>query len=270
MPDRYAVMGNPITHSKSPLIHKMFAEQTGQDLSYEALLVELEQFPQAVQKFVQSGGKGFNITVPFKQNAYAIADVLSERAQLAQAVNTISVSDEGKLIADNTDGVGLVNDLTANLNLALEQKNILVLGAGGAVRGVLGPLLQCQPAALVVANRTASKAQQLAQAFAKLGNIDGCGFDAINAKNFDIVVNGTSASIGGNLPAIDAGLLSDAFCYDMMYGKEPTAFLQWAAQNNASGMADGLGMLVEQAAEAFFIWRDVRPATRPVIAALRN
>jgi shikimate dehydrogenase len=268
--DRYAVMGNPIGHSKSPEIHRQFAHQTGQAISYEALLVELDGFVAAVDRFQAEGGKGLNITVPFKQEAWELTQERSERAELAGAVNTIVFREGAGHYGDNTDGVGLVRDLTANHNVILRDKHVLVLGAGGAVRGVLAPLLEQQPASLVIANRTDHKAEELAGLFADLGEISGCGFDALAGQEFDIVINGTAASLQGQVPPLpDDVLAADATCYDMMYSAGPTAFQLWAQGRGAARALDGLGMLVEQAAESFYLWRGVRPQTEPVIARLR-
>ncbi len=268
--DRYAVMGNPIAHSKSPFIHARFAEQTGQALRYDAILVEPDGFPAAVAEFVAGGGKGLNITVPFKQEAWALAGRHSERAQRAGAVNTLRVEADGTLFGDNTDGVGLVRDLGVNHEVALAGNRLLVLGAGGAVRGVLAPLLAGRPAQLTIANRTAAKAVDLARLFADLGSVDGCGFDALGGQPFDVVINATAASLQGEVPPLPPRALAPgAVCYDMMYGAEPTPFLRWAATHGCAVTLDGLGMLVEQAAESFLLWRGVLPQSAPVIRALR-
>ncbi|MEX6500573.1 shikimate dehydrogenase [Pseudomonas zhanjiangensis] len=268
--DRYGVFGNPIGHSKSPLIHRLFAEQTGQQLSYEALLAPLEDFPGFARAFFVEG-KGANVTVPFKEQAFQLADSLSARARRAGAVNTLKKLDDGSLLGDNTDGAGLVRDLKVNAGFDLRGKRVLLLGAGGAVRGVLEPLLAERPASLVIANRTVEKAEQLAAEFADLGPVVASGFDWIDAP-VDLIVNGTSASLAGELPPIAASLIEPgrSLCYDMMYGKEPTAFNRWAAEQGAARTLDGLGMLVEQAAEAFYLWRGVRPDSAPVLAELRR
>jgi len=267
--DQYGVMGNPITHSKSPQIHTLFAQQTQQHLAYTAIHVDLGGFVQAVGNFDASGGKGLNITVPFKQEAFALVDELSARARCAGAVNTIKF-EQHKSYGDNTDGVGLVNDLTHNHHIDLQGKRILLMGAGGAARGVLAPLLECKPAQLVIANRTPDKAVALAEAFADLGKVTGCGYHEIDDQQFDIVINATAASLQGELPPLPDRLLAEnAVCYDMMYGKF-TPFMEWAKAHGATKVLDGLGMLVEQAAESFFIWRGVRPQTAPVIALLRS
>ncbi|HYQ40055.1 MAG TPA: shikimate dehydrogenase [Pseudomonas sp.] len=268
--DRYCVFGNPIGHSKSPLIHQMFAAQTGEALSYEALLAPLDGFAAFAREFF-AAGRGANVTVPFKEEAFRLADELSQRAARAGAVNTLKKLDDGRLLGDNTDGAGLVRDLTVNAGLQLAGQRILLLGAGGAVRGVLEPLLAERPAELVIANRTVSKAEELARLFADLGPVLACGFDWIDAP-VDLIVNGTSASLAGELPPIAPSLIrpGHTVCYDMMYAKEPTAFNRWAAGHGAARTLDGLGMLVEQAAEAFFVWRGVRPDSAPVLAELRR
>ena len=269
--DAYAVMGNPIGHSKSPQIHRLFAEQTGQDISYEALLVELDGFADAVDWFQAEGGKGLNITVPFKQQAWELVKQRSERAELAGAVNTIVIREDGSRYADTTDGVGMVRDISDNNGIALKGKCILVLGAGGAVRGVLQPLLEQRPQFVIVANRTASKAVELAKQFNDFGDVFGCGFDVLSGQQFDLVINGTAASLKGEVPPLPDDLLyENASCYDMMYSAGPTAFQTWAREHGAVQSLDGLGMLVEQAAESFFMWRGVRPETGVVIEQLRR
>lgn len=269
--DRYAVMGNPIAHSKSPLIHTEFARQTGQHLIYTAELVGIGELALAVKQFQSHNGKGLNITVPFKQDAFALAHELSPRAQRAGAVNTLVLRGENNYYGDTTDGIGLVNDLLNNHQLRLKSKNILLLGAGGAVRGVIEPLMQQSPGRLVIANRTAAKAVQLAADFSDLGNIQGCGFADLDNDPFDLVINGTSASLQGELPPLPDRLMANqAVVYDMMYGGHPTLFMQWGTEHGASVSLDGLGMLVEQAAESFYIWRGVRPQTQPVIEHIRR
>ncbi len=269
--DRYAVFGNPIKHSKSPQIHTLFAEQTKQSLMYTAELVEIGQFNQAIKDFIQNNGKGLNVTVPFKEDAWSCATQHSDRAQRAGAVNTLIVKPEGELFGDTTDGIGLVRDLTQNHNIQLNDKDILVIGAGGAVRGVLEALLEQQPSSLLIANRTRQKALQLAKDFSDLGNIKGCGLDEIKNASFDIVINGTSASLQGELPPLPDSLFRKNSCsYDMMYAAQATPFMQWSTKNGAAKVYDGLGMLVEQAAESFHIWRNVRPETKPVIQNIRD
>ncbi len=268
--DDYAVMGNPISHSKSPSIHTLFAEQTRQSILYTAIHVDIEGFKQAVGNFAATGGKGLNITVPFKQEAWALVTERSKRAERAGAVNTIKIEND-QLFGDNTDGVGLVNDLIVNHSIELKNKSILLMGAGGAARGVLVPLLKQNPSFLFVANRTPDRAKDLASAFADLGAIEGGGYEHIPEKKFDIVINATAASLQGDLPPLPDTLLSDnASCYDMMYAAKPTPFMIWATEHKATKVLDGLGMLVEQAAESFYIWRNVKPETKVVIEKLRK
>ncbi len=270
MTDRYAVMGNPIAHSKSPRIHTLFAEQTGQDLEYSAILVEPDCFPAAVAEFHASGGKGLNITVPFKLDAWVLAARRSERAERAGAVNTLLLENSGNHFGDNTDGAGLVRDLLHNHGAIIKGKRLLLVGAGGAARGVLSPLLDEQPKLLVVANRTPSKAVELARLFCELGRVEGCGFNDLEGQEFELVINATAAGLSGAVPDLPVDVVSgETWCYDMMYGDEPTAFVHWASARGAARALDGLGMLVEQAAESFYLWREVRPETGPVIAALR-
>ena len=268
--DRYGVFGNPIGHSKSPLIHRLFAEQTAQNLDYQAMLAPLDGFKQAVAGFF-AGGSGANVTVPFKEEAYQLVDTLTERARRAGAVNTLVKLADGRLQGDNSDGAGLLRDLTVNAGISLTGKKILLLGAGGAVRGVLEPLLKERPSALVLANRTVSKAEALAQEFADIGTIYPCSFNWLE-EPFDVTINGTAASLGGDVPPIAPSLIKpgQTICYDMMYSKEPTAFCRWALEQGAAQAIDGLGMLAEQAAESFFVWRGVRPDTAPVLAELRR
>jgi shikimate dehydrogenase len=269
MTDRYAVMGNPVAHSKSPRIHAQFAAQTQQDLAYGTELVALDGFTAAVDTFFSSGGRGLNITVPFKQEAWALAAQRSPQAELAGAVNTLFMQD-GKLQGHNTDGIGLVRDIKHNHAGVLNGKRILILGAGGATRGILLPLLQEQPAQIWVANRTASKAQELAELFAPYGKVVASGFADLVGQQFDWVLNASSASLQGELPPLpDKLLVADAWCYDLMYAKEPTIFCRWASAHGAVQALDGLGMLVEQAAESFYLWRGVRPQTAAVLQALR-
>ena len=265
--DRYAVVGNPIAHSKSPVIHAAFAVQTGQALTYERMLAPIGGFAGAVGEFFAQGGKGLNVTVPFKLDAHALADDLSERAAAAGAVNTLKM-DDGRLFGDNTDGAGLVNDIVRNAGYSLAGRRILLVGAGGAARGVVLPLLKESPAQLVIANRSAGKAEELAVQFAAYGKVGAAQFAELDGV-FDVIVNATSASLGGEMPPLAAGLFGKStLAYDMMYGDVPTVFLQFAASRGAQ-TRDGLGMLIEQAAEAFFLWRGVRPETAPLFAQLR-
>ena len=267
--DNYAVMGNPVAHSKSPQIHAAFAEQSNQIIFYQAIQVDDGKFQAVVKEFQAQGGKGLNITVPFKGEAWEVSEGRSNRAERALAVNTISFDDAGKIIGDNTDGIGLIRDLTINQGIAIKDKDILILGAGGAVRGILDPLLDEHPDRVVIANRTVIRAEKLVDIFSDHGDISACGFDELAGSSFDIVINGTSASLQGEVPSLPDGLLNDnACCYDMMYSMSDTPFVSWAKAHGASKATDGLGMLVEQAAESFFIWRGVRPETGSVIKLL--
>jgi shikimate dehydrogenase len=266
--DRYAVIGNPIAHSKSPEIHARFAAQTVQNLVYERLLAPLDGFAKSVADFIESGGRGANVTVPFKLDAYALASSLSERAKAAGAVNTLCF-ENGKIHGDNTDGVGLVKDIAVNAGVSFKGARVLLLGAGGAARGVVLPMADEHPHEIVIANRTESKAAELAKLFSGHVRISACGFESVSG-DFDIIVNATSASLAGDVPPIPVSVFSSSpFAYDMMYGSRPTAFMQFA-QSQGARTRDGLGMLVEQAAEAFFVWRGVRPETRAVLGALRT
>jgi len=271
IPARYAVMGNPVAHSKSPRIHQMFAHQLGHQIEYTAIWVDTDGFAQAVQQFRAEGGRGLNVTVPFKLEAFQLADQLSDRARLAGAVNTLRFESDGKIFGDNTDGAGLVHDIEINLDIHLRGRQILVLGAGGAARGVLGPVLKHHPAKVVIANRTVAKAKELAEQFREHGPVEACGYPELKGRHFDIVINATSASLKGEVPPLPETLFTrGALAYDMMYGDKPTAFLDWALLHGADRAADGLGMLVEQAAESYFLWHGVRPETKHVIAALRK
>jgi shikimate dehydrogenase len=272
MPDRYAVIGNPVTHSKSPLIHAQFARQTGQDISYIPIASSDEAFESTVALFRSEGGLGLNVTLPFKHRAYALAHERSERAEHAGAANTLAFRD-GSIFADNTDGHGLVRDLAVNLACVLRDRQILLMGAGGASYGVCGPLLDEAPARLVVANRTVEKAIALREHFAKLhsagATLFASSYEALAGCSFDVVINATSAGLAGEMPPLPDELFAPgALAYDMVYGRS-TPFLRFA-QTRGARTADGLGMLVEQAAESFYIWRGIRPDTAPVIAALRT
>jgi shikimate dehydrogenase len=265
MTDRYAVFGNPIAHSKSPLIHAEFARQTGQDMVYEAILAPLDGFAESVNRFAAEGGRGANVTVPFKEEAFHLATQVTERARLAAAVNTLTFGD-GEILGDNTDGTGLVRDICGNLGFSPEGKKILLLGAGGAARGVIRPLLDAHPASLTVANRTPERAMALADHF---GGIMVCDYDALRGHTFDLVINATSSGLADAMPPLPESIFTEsALAYDMMYGRE-TPFMQFAREQGAH-VADGLGMLVEQAAESFYVWRGIRPQTAPVISSLRT
>lgn len=265
----YAVIGSPIKHSKSPWIHQQFAEITGQPVEYTAVLGDEQDFAGSVDAFRAQGGMGLNVTVPFKQEAFDYASEFSERAQRAGAVNTLVFRDDGSVYAENTDGIGIVRDITLNHQVPLAKQRVLILGAGGAVRGILEPLLNEGPSEVVIANRTVSKAEQLAEDFSDLGKVTASGFSDVTGA-FDVIINGTSASLAGELPPVpDSIVQPTTVCYDMMYGAEATVFNRWAEQLGAAKTIDGLGMLVEQAAESFYIWRGVRPDTSSVLSALR-
>jgi shikimate dehydrogenase len=270
MPDRYAVVGNPVAHSKSPQIHAAFAHATGQDMSYERLFSPLDGFVETVRRFASEGGKGLNVTVPFKLEAFRLAAVHSSRAQLAGAANTLMLEADGRWYGDNTDGAGLVRDLGANLGIELRDRSVLVLGAGGAARGILGPLLDCLPKRLAISNRTHDKADELARMFRALGDVEAIPPRGLPGHAFDVVINSTSlgvASDGHDWPA--SVFAPGAFAYDLVYSDKPTPFVAWASTHGAARTADGLGMLIEQAAESFLLWRGIRPATLPVFALLR-
>lgn len=272
--DRYAVMGNPIGHSLSPRIHHAFAEETNQSLAYNAMLVEMGEFPLKVSSFFAEGGQGLNITVPFKQEAWQLADNLSSDAKLAGAVNTLFSDQAGKLQGHNTDGIGLIRDIKHNYNCSIEGKKILIMGAGGASRGIILPLLREQPESVRIVNRTLSKAEELAQLFSQYGNVKACAYDDLNeskADTVDWIINASSASLEGTLPPMPSHILSkETVCYDLMYGQQETVFCQWAQKAGAIKVMDGLGMLVEQAAESFYLWRGIRPTTDKVILGLRK
>jgi len=270
MPHLYAVIGNPIEHSKSPQIHAAFARETGRDIVYERLLAPLDEFTAAVNVFRHAGGAGANVTVPFKEQAFALADRLSERARLAGAVNTLKFAD-ADIEGDNTDGAGLVADITRNLGFGIARKRVLILGAGGAARGAALPLLAEYPALLVFANRSVNKALLLQHRFSPYGVVEACDYAALTGLQFDLVINATSASLSGGQVPLPADLYAlNSLAYDMMYGIGETPFLAHARSHGAGMGSDGLGMLVEQAAEAFYVWHKVRPATAPVIAMLRQ
>jgi len=269
--DKYAVFGNPIKQSRSPLIHNAFAAQCGHQLQYRAVLVPPDGFAQAARRFFDGHGAGLNVTVPFKLDAFQFADRLSDCAQRAGAVNTLTRSEDGQIDGDNTDGIGLVRDMIVNLGWSVQGLRVLILGAGGATRGVLEPLLREKPQELLIVNRTPEKAQQLAREFADIAAVEGGGYSLIGQREFDLVINATSAGLTGEMPDLPGSLLTErSCCYDMVYGAEPTAFMRWAAHHAAWAVADGLGMLVEQAAQSFYIWRKLRPETRPVINKLRE
>lgn len=268
MADRYAVIGNPVAHSKSPEIHAEFAHQTGQDLVYVRLAAPREGFLAEVKRFRERGGRGLNVTVPFKEEAFRACSRLSDRAKFAEAVNTLSFEGEA-VVGNNTDGVGFVRDLEKNLGCPLVGRRVLLMGAGGTARGILMPMISRAPAMVAIANRTRERAQALAQKFGLFGRVEAAGYDELAGRQFDIVVNSTSASLSGELPPLPEGLFAEgALAYEMMYGKGYTPFLEFARAQGAARVSDGIGMLVEQAAESFFIWRGVRPDTAPVVTRL--
>lgn len=270
MTDVYAVVGNPVAHSKSPRIHAEFARRTGQDLVYEAILAPLGGFAATVDAFRARGGRGMNVTVPFKLEAYGYAGEHTPRAERAGAVNTLRF-DEGRVLGDNTDGVGLARDIESNLGITLKGRRVLLLGAGGAARGVVLPVLERGPAGLLIANRTPERAVELRALFPEFANLEGGGYEALAGRRFDVVINATSASLADALPPLPPEAFAPgALAYDMMYGRGSTPFLAFARAHGAGVCADGLGMLVEQAAESFFVWRGVRPDTAPVIGMLRH
>ena len=268
--DQYGVFGYPVSHSLSPFVHAMFARESGQQISYRAYEVTPEDFNQRVRSFFAGGGRGLNITLPHKLAAVGVAAELSERATHAAAVNTLTQQGTA-LLGDNTDGAGLVRDLSDNLGLALEGRRVLILGAGGATRGIVGPLLALAPKVLVIANRTPERAAALAAAFADVGRTRGVSFQQVGDAPFDLIVNATSASLSGEIPQIPRrAIATHTVCYDLAYGRSATAFVKWAQALGCARALQGLGMLVEQAAESFQIWRGVRPATAHVLAVLRE
>jgi len=269
MTDQYGVIGHPIAHSKSPLLHRWFAAQTGQDISYEAFDIEPQALTGDLARLLASGIRGLNVTVPHKQAVVPLTDRLAERARLAGAVNTLSVRPDGLLEGDNTDGAGLVADLLDHLHVGVSGARLLILGAGGATRGIVPALLGLRPDGLLVANRTVERALELARVFEALGPIAGCSFDELGGRAFDLVINATSAGLHGELPAFPGSIIGpDTVCYDLSYATSNTPFVRWAFGHGARAAHDGLGMLIEQAAESFSLWRGVRPETAPVRAQL--
>jgi shikimate dehydrogenase len=269
--DKYAVIGTPIKHSLSPRIHAMFAGQTGQTIEYTAVEVKPENFFHRINRFADDGYHGLNVTLPLKGLAWEMVDRCEPTANRAKAVNTIRFEKDGQRTGFNTDGIGLLRDLTQNHNIDLQGLRLLILGAGGAVRGVLTHLLYEKPDSVTIANRTADKAVHLAKELRDLGSINGGGYDLLQGMKYDIVINGTSASLAGELPPLPDGILAaDGVVYDMLYSKKPTTFMRWGAEQSAAACIDGLGMLVEQAAESFSLWRQVRPDSRAVIAEVKQ
>lgn len=265
--DQYAVLGNPIHHSLSPTIHRLFAKATHQQLTYSAILVPLGKLAETLTQFQNNGGKGVNITLPFKEEAYSLVDRLSPRAITAKAINTIQFTEDGQRFGDNTDGVGLINDLLHNQKLTLHHKRLLIIGAGGAVKGILSPLLAEKPESITIANRTESKAAEIAASFLNQGTYTTSLTLLTNEKPFDLIIHATSAGLHQEKIELPTAILNEStFCYDLSYQKE-TPFLVWAKENGVKSFANGLGMLVEQAAEAFWIWRGIRPETKQIIEA---
>lgn len=268
--DKYAVIGNPIEHSKSPIIHGMFAQQTEDAISYDTIMSPLDEFVETVKKFQAEGGKGLNVTVPFKEQAWELADELSDYAKSAGAVNTLVFRDDGSIYGANTDGIGLMRDLKDNYKVSLEGKSVLLMGAGGAGKGVVQPIMEENVKRLVIANRTPERAVNLAKEFAELGDIVGGSYNDLREQGqFDIIINATAASLQGIMPPMPESCLFDgSVCYDMMYGGRPTAFEFWCEDEGAALVMNGLGMLVEQAAESYSIWRGIQPKTKPVLDSL--
>ncbi len=267
----YAVLGNPIKHSKSPRIHSLFAEQTAIALRYRSIEVPTDKFDKYVESFASQGGLGLNITVPFKEEAYSFCSSLTQRAELCGSVNTIRFDETLNSYGDTTDGQGFINDLRVNHRIDVKDKTVLILGAGGSVKAILEPLCQEQPAQITIANRTVSRAEELADKFSEFGNITACSYSDISLHPFDLVINGTSLSLKGELPAITGTVINKGTCcYDLMYSDTATVFMRWASDLGAVKVMDGLGMLVEQAAESFLIWHGVKPQTTSVINALRK
>jgi shikimate dehydrogenase len=267
-PDRYAIVGHPVGHSWSPFIHGMFSKQTGHAVTYRMIDLPPERFRSGAIEFFTTGGKGLNVTVPHKQAAAELVNQLSPAAERAHAVNTISMKGS-ELVGDNTDGAGLLRDLSQNIGFVIAGKSVLILGAGGATRGILQPLMAANPSVVLIANRTQSKGEALARLFKDLGTVRAVGLDKIPDTAFDLVINATSASLAGETFPIPQETVSSAtLCYDMSYGKGDTPFTAWARSVGAGQAVKGWGMLIEQAAESFQIWRGVRPDTRPVLQAL--
>jgi shikimate dehydrogenase len=271
MTDRYGVVGHPVGHSWSPFIHGLFARETGQDMSYRLFDFTPAEFAPRVRDFFTLGGRGLNVTVPHKIAASHLASQLTARATHAGAVNTLAMQKDGTILGDNTDGAGLVRDLCDNLGLVIIRRRLLIIGAGGATRGVIAPLLALEPTEIVIANRTAERASDMASAFVKLGSVHGVGIGDLPQGPFDLVINATSASLSGEVPAIAPSAIgAETVCYDMAYGKTDTPFMQWALEQGCARALQGTGMLVEQAAESFRVWRGVKPGTASVLAALKE
>lgn len=268
----YAVVGNPIEHSLSPQIHRLFAEETEQDIQYDSRLLEIDTFNEQVKELQQTGYKGINVTVPFKHQAWELADRLSPRARDAGAANTLIFQPDGLIAGDNTDGIGLSRDLIINHQVLIKHRKILILGAGGAVRGIIGPLLAKKPDLMTIANRTLDKAEKLAEDFSHVWDITPCAYEDLGHEKYDLIIHATSAGLNNEVPPVPDSVLGiNSICYDLMYdAQKPTAFVEWALNRGALRAYDGLGMLVEQAAESFYVWRGLRPTTGPVINLLRQ
>ena len=267
----YAVLGNPIQHSKSPQIHTLFSEQTGIALEYQAIEVPINEFASYVKLFSSQGGKGLNITVPFKEDAYSLCTTLTDRAEISGSVNTLRFDDDMNICGDTTDGQGLLNDLVANHNIRLEDKSILILGAGGTVKSILERLLEQKTKEIIIVNRTISRAKDLEKKFGKKNCVRAYSYNDLPNHSFDIIINGTSLSLSAEIPPISkTNINENTFCYDLMYSDKETAFTKWAIENGALKATDGLGMLVEQAAESFMFWHGTKPDTMPIIKALRD
>lgn len=268
-PDRYAVIGHPVAHSRSPFIHERFARQTRQAIVYSTIDARPEHFAQVVQEFFELGGKGLNVTVPHKQAALPLVAELTPRAARAGAVNTLALRPDGRLLGDNTDGAGLARDLLNNQRVRIAGRRLLLVGAGGAARGALAPLLGLMPASLTIVNRTPARAEELARLFAESGNVRAREFTTLGAKPYDIVINASSSSLANEAPPLPPECVDrQSFCYDMAYGRDDTPFVRWAQQRGCARAVMGLGMLVEQAAESFLLWRGIRPDTASVLAEL--
>lgn len=272
MPDRYALFGHPVAHSRSVQMHAAFARQTGQDMSYELINVPPGNFVHAVREFLEHGGRGGNVTLPYKEEAFRLADKLTPRARLAGAVNTLRVEGDRKLLGDNTDGDGLLRDLQVNRNVSVPGARVLLLGAGGAARGALGPLLAAGPAAIALVNRTVSRARTLAERFRKHGAVEACAYAELAGRRFDLVINATSLSLQDAVPPLPDDLLApQAFAYDMVVAPTgETAFTRWALEHGAQRACDGWGMMLEQGADSFALWRGVRPETQPLLKQHRS
>lgn len=271
MIDRYAVVGNPVAHSLSPLIHAEFAKQTKQSLNYEKILAPLQGFARTVTEFYKQGGRGINVTIPFKEEAWRLADILDPLAAQARSVNTLKFIEDGKIEGYITDGIGLLRDLKNNLKITINGKRVLLVGAGGAARGALVSLMRENPELLVISNRTEAKARQLVYEFREKARLYACEFSGLERWKFDVIINSTSVGLTGESIPLPEGIIAETgCCYDMVYGKHELPFLQWAQRQGVSCYVDGLGMLVEQAAESFYIWRGVRPKTKKLIEKLRK